>query len=769
MARSIILGPTSSPLMTFNVDDVLKISGESRLDVSGGELFADWLEPGVNYVFILPNIYKPTDTAGYLTSDGKIYADKFVGFNLALRIPYGTKLTYQVDGVTKGVFYTQRIKRSSRDNWEISATSIIGLYDHQEHKGNIYTGQTFLDVLVEIIEPSVCGTTSTGYSLQTDYELWHVDTTVADQKVYGYLPYDTKRNNLHQLLFSCGASLVRNSNYEPHIKFLRNLDTKQIERDRIFLEGSVSYDPSVTGVEVVEHTFQFAYNTPPTNLFDNTNAYAEPAQNTLVKFSSPVKEETLQTIGGLTIVQRGPNFAVVNGKGVLSGIPYTHLTRTLRKTRLDLSIPENLKPVTQATLISPFNSENVLERLFNLYTRSKVIEGSIELEDENLGDLCQAYNVFGEPENGILTRLSYNVSSFTKAAINLSDQVSPGPFGNNYNEVKLFTRSGLWTVPTALRQSPFPYVRLTLVGAGNGGEGGQGGMQGRGMWPIDGLAVTGSGSGPGGKGGRGGVAGSGGRVLTVARLDLSNISHIEYVCGSGGAAGSGGPGGDRDTAKEYTAPGLGGAGSDTILRLYNDSGALVATYTTANGSVLPSGVANLATSEVYGLAGKDGQRAGDGGEGGVASASADGGNGEDITVDGVTWHGGTGSKAAYAQQSTTLGTMVAECGGAGGSGAAYGRNGNPAKSDGHAAWRIWCEGGYGGDGVSSSFIPAAATTYGQGGDGGHGGSGGGTGGAQNNAPVQHRMQDGEPGKGGDGTPGAVGAPGCIFMYIGGTA
>lgn len=766
MTNSIILGAPSSPIASFSGASIETVTGHSAVDIISDSLSIDTLDPDVRYTFIAPEIYKPTDAACIVTTDGKIYCGHFEGMDLVHHAPWGTPLQWYRGGKLRGQYYVDTVEQAAPTLWRIRAMSLVGILDKQKHRGRVYTGQSWISVLQEIIGGSV-GSAAAGYiPLSGGLEDCLVAQELAAVKVYGWLPYDWSRSNLHKLLLSAGASMTRDENAQLVFRYIKSEEPAAIEAQRIFLEGGgVRMDAAATGVEVTEHVYQWAYNTNPATLFDNTNAYAEPADHETVTFSNPVKVSSRTIEGSLTVHEMGENYAVVSGKGILKGIPYVHLMRRLSR-HTAATTPGKVVSFNDCTLISVMNSERALERLFNFCTAARAAQADLKAETERTGHFYSFNNSVGRSSRGVLNDMDFVSGANLKARSSFVTDYTPGPFGNNYNEVKLFTGSGSWTVPTWLRQSKFPYIRVTLVGAGNGGEGGHGGQQGRGMWPIGVTEVTGRGSGPGGKGGKGGIAGQGGRVLTVARLNVADISRIDYICGTGGTAGANGPGGSYDTPKEYTAAGLGGAGGDTVLRLYNDSGALVATYTTANGSVLPSGVANLATSEVYGLAGKDGQRAGDGGEGGVASASADGGNGEDITVDGVTWSGGTGSKAVYAQQSTAWGVMAAECGGGGGSGAAYGRNGNPAKSDARALWQYYCEGGYGGDGVSSPFIPAAATTYGQGGDGGHGGSGGGTGGAQNNTPVKFRTQDGEPGSGGDGTPGGAGAPGCVFFYIG---
>lgn len=761
----IVLGQLNSPIAVFDNASLVSVSGETGVDLVGDELTIDRLNPTAKYVFIVPRAYSPTDYGGILTKDGKIYCCHFEGQNLALNVPYGTKLTYYRDEKIIGTFYVETIERTSRDFWQISAMSIIGLYDKQIHKGGVYTGELFVDVLAEIIDCTAYVTTATGYSLPANPENFNLDIDVADMKVHGYLPYASKRGNLHQLLFAAGASLTRDENAQIHIKYLRNLTEQPIEDSRIFIGGSVKYDAAATGVELTEHVWQWVYNEEPREVYDNTDAYAERANKTLVVFSEPVKVDTLTTEGNLTVDECGETYAIVSGKGVLRGVPYVHLSRKISKHIEDSSIPANVKTVTEATLVCALNSENVLERLFDFYTNAVTVKGQIIQEEEKPGNAYEFHNTFKELERGILTNASFKATSFTKANCEFITGYSPCAFGNNYNNSALLTGSGVWIVPESVRNSDFPFIRIVLVGGGQGGQGGFGGLQGRGA-VIDYVANTfeGKGSGKGGKGGDGGLAGQGGKVFSIAKLDVRNVAKIAYSCGKGGKGGEAGKGGYNDTEKEYSNPGDGELGGDTTIILHYDTNEIILALSSANGVILPHGVKNLALDEVYGLSGIDGVAGANGGNGGNADGSDDGTDGEDVVHNGIVYKGGKGSSAAYAAHSSGSGLMEAQAGGGGGGGAALGADGDEAQQPAYAAWqeRVW--GGYGGKGADAAITPEDADAYGQGGDGGHGGGGGGSGGSQNWTPIWQGIHDGAMGPGGDATKGADGGDGCVGIY-----
>ena len=72
--------------------------------------------------------------------------------------------------------------------------------------------------------------------------------------VFGWLPYDTRRNNLHRLLIAYGASLLRTDETVDYvIGWLEMPDDAAIIPDsRIAINGKTEYELPATGVEVTE-------------------------------------------------------------------------------------------------------------------------------------------------------------------------------------------------------------------------------------------------------------------------------------------------------------------------------------------------------------------------------------------------------------------------------------------------------------------------------------------------------------------------------------
>lgn len=771
---TIILGALEAPIATFSGDDIGALVGHNAVDVIGDQLSVDTLNPSVWQRFIAPVVYKPLDYGGILTADGKIYCCHYEGQNLIKAAPYGTKIFWQRNGKIRGRYYVEKIVRGmaedGQDVWDIQAISLIGLLDKQDHAGNVYSGQLLVEVAAEILGGTIKASAE-GYVISGGAEDVLVEPALGEMKIYGWLPYASRRQNLHQLLFVSGISLCRDGEGSIQLKRLSMANPAQIEADRLYIGGSVEYDAAFTGVELTEHSYQWAYNAAPSTLFDNSDAYSEPAVSTLVRFSNPVKADSVYTEGGLSVEKLGTNYAIVSGKGTLKGIAYAHITRTISK-HLETDVPANVHSVTGVTLVNALNSENVLERIYRLHTQAFVHSVDVDVQEEKTGGAYSLTNVT-EPVTGIVSDMELVSESVLKAACQIVTGYEPGPFGNNFNNSALMTGSGTWTVPQSVRQSDFPFIRITLVGAGGGGDGGEGGQQGRGSYPTGNFDAigepeyTGNGGGRGGKGGKGGAPGIPGKVVTIAKLDVTDIARIVYSCGVGGTKGKAGTGGYYDV--DPIAPGLGTVGGETVLRLYNDAGSLVRTISTADGVILPSGVLDLPNDTVYGLEGLEGIAGGDAGMGGAAAQGAAGADGESVTGrDGTVYPGGLGSLSAYEVIQAT--DMQAYAGGGSGGGAADGTPGGDAPTEGRGVSYAGVWGGDGGHGATPAKAPEKPEAYGQSGDGGPGGGGGGTGGAQNwrypgtETGYSRAVRDGLVGPGGNGRDGAPGADGCWFCY-----
>ena len=483
---------------------------------------------------------------------------------------------------------------------------------------------------------------------------------------------------------------------------------------------------------------------------------------------------------GFSITESGANYAIVTaGTGTLTGQKYIHNTRQVARTVDPYTNSENVKSVTEATLVSLVNSVAVAERLVNYYKCQETINGDIVLDQQATGDVVTTYHPYDlETVRACIESLEINVSNTLRATATQLVGYVPPQFEQivTYDEHELLTGSGTWTVPDGVTE-----IRLVLIAGGQAGYNGQAGEDcpaGGGIVYRDedkprktipagqsgslsanaSRTANGGSSGQGGKGGKAGIAGN----VLQATIEVTPGDSIAYYCGTGGS--SNGAAGGHTTFGELTS---------------------------ADGGILPNGYTDLVTGITYALGGVAGEAGGNGGGNGSSGQSVGGA---------VGGRGYSGDSDSYSRDGSSgnedwSGSVSYSDGGAGGGGAGGRSGGINGSNGGDAIEGSWSRAvsemnatsdysasasGSGGRGANG----ASGATYGSAGSGGGGGGGAG---AISNGSVsaQHSISiQNAPGQvilmawaevsiyprsggdGGAGGAGGAGASGCIIIYYG---
>ena len=696
--NKVVIGDPDAPLLVFENDSIESITEDTAVAIVGDELSVDQFTPAVRYHVFLRYVFSPADYAQFVTRNGLIMCCHY-SYDIR-KLPYATPVTFYSNGKIRGKYYSETVDRLGRDQYGLNAISAIGLMDKQRSVGGIYSGQLFSEVLRDI--------------LGSDYQ-YTISDDVAAVPVYGWLPFSTRRQNLHQLIMAYGVNIIRSDTGDMLFTFLRDSGAEDIPESEVFYGGSMRYNDPASRVEVTEHAYHYIPTVETKTLFDNSTTDAVHAAT--VTFEDPIMTDTLETTGGLKIHSAGVNYAVISGVGVLTGKPYTHTTKIVSADNTD-AINENVRRVEDATLVSLQNSENVLARLSQYYFNVDIVENDIVLKDERCGKRYNVLNGFYEETTGFISKMSASISSIIRARCEFIQNYTPVGAGATYtNCVILPEDSGSWEIPASVFQKEIPKIRVVLIGNGYRGEDGEAGETGK---PGDGNR-----GGDGGKGGAGGKAGVGGKIYSETYKPSGDATTLFY-------------------------------GRDLKGNSYIKGGML--NITSADGVSTPTGFLEVFSGRVFALPGTDGLSGADGGKGGYLNSNGsgkDGENGGDFVADGQIWYGGIfeGNFEDVVIDSKN----PVWIGNGGGGGAAYGSNGA------NSAWLG--RGGKGGDGHDA--FPAAAL-YGNGGNGGYGGGGGGGGGT---FVIKHKDYGNEVGRGGyaGGEGGAAGAgspgyQGCLIIY-----
>ena len=709
--NKVIIGGVEDPILTFYNDQIQDIIEETAVSPIGDELFIDQFVPTVGYGLIVKYFLVPAD---FTTYDKLVSADDYMlvsKYNYDIRnIPYGTPIRFYSEDKLRGLFYIDSVERQGKELFQINCVSAIGLMDKQRHKGGVYFGTRFDALLHEI----------TG----EEYE-YEIDPSVGELQVFGWLPYSTRRRNLHQLLVAYGVTITKSDSGLMLFTFLNPTEFEEIASNRIFDGGSVEYGEPASRVELTEHSYYYLSTVEFKELFDTKG---ESVEHITVTFDEPIYPDSLETEGDITIHQFGVNYAVISGSGTLRGQAYIHNTKLLSQDNPD-AMTEKIVTVDEATLITIANSENCLARISNYYFHATKVTQDIVVEDEKTGRRYRYDNPFHEKDVGVLSRMSINTSSFRRAECDFISGYTPMAQGSSFQRRELLelTEEGVrWNIPDVVREKDVQNIRLVLIGAGSDGQNGQDGE--------DGLLGDDNDGGLGGAGGTGGAGGVGGKVLSVT-LNVENLEWITY----------------------------GETGVNTWVQAGNDL------YSSSNGYSSPSGFTDLFTGAVLALPGNDGYSGGAGGKGGIYLPIGGSGtkstNGESVEINGSIYKGGAGGGRSVVDISSWAINDKVYAGGSGGGGAAYGKNGGDAVATEDGEGKGY---GHGGDGADALNATPTLPMYGCGGNGGNGGGGGGGGeivvwwNFVYTVIISKDSVNG--GAGGHGSAGSSGYRGCLLIY-----
>lgn len=661
-------------------------------------------------------------------------------------------LQYYRENLLRSTYYVQSIKRIGGDKYTISADSAMGLLMKRLHVGGIYTGQTVKEVVNEI-----CGNIPI-----------LVKTVFADTKLYGWLPYckppeSSARNNLAQVLYAIGAALTTDNNGVLRVEPLWDGVSSSIGETRMYFDGSVETEKPISAVTVTEH--QYIAGTNEKELFSGTSQ-----QGDIITFSEPMHSLTAT---GFTILESGANYAKISsGSGSLKGKTYIHNTRLVTQTVTE-NAAENVKSVTDATLVSLVNSSAVAKRLADYYKCRETITNGIVSGQEKPGHVVSVYHPYDKKMvSACIVSLDTTMSGTLKSEMAaLVGFFPPQPESSEYfDERVILTGSGEWTVPEGVTS----YTRV-LIGGGHGGSSGHQGespaVRASKTWTEESDALrryVGFNKGvsmEGGKGGMPGVPGEGGKVLVETVTDAVPGAKVSYACGTGGYGGIFSQG--NDAGAPGTATTMGSATSDT-------------------GSSSEAGYTDTITGEVFAAKGKSG----------IAGSPGNGYTWSDgkytyqpspsITVDGVTYSAGKNKEEVEGEDghgrynTAPYGYVGYRWLGGYGGGAAAGSNGNDGLANGSGDAYIGSSSAFatvtaarGGAGADAT-PPAKESRYGCGGTSGHGGGGAGSNGtaeahqttSENISVSQASLtaSDTQPAPGGRGSDGGEAGDGCIIIY-----
>ena len=682
---------------TFRASDqsLRSASATQEDSLTAESLAVDTLTAVVDDYFITPRVLA---VQGLLAASGGLPCYAAAETPVLSPNDYGDAVEYFRGDSLLLKHYLEKPTRVGSTQWKLNCVSGIGLLLTSYHWGGIYTGQTLRELVADIIGGII------PYTL---------DQELGEMPMYGWLPKDTRRNNLRMALFASGGVVGKDAKGDLTILPSTQPEPYPISPSKIYMGGSVAGVTPASAVAVTEHSYIALDADETVTLYEGEASGAEittpmglQVTGVLVEFNDPM--HSLQA-ANTEILESGANYAVIGSSAscTLTGRKYNHTQRVITRT-VPSAVKPNVVSSSQCGLVNALNSESVAARLTAYYAATRDVGIDLVVEGQKPGDAVTFTDPFGDDVTGYIRSLDLTMSGILKGAGRVADGYIPTASGNYYTQMVKITQDSQWTVPDGVT-----LIRAVVIGGGDGGSAGQPGTDGKGSGAYEGN-VTPKPYGESGAGGDAGTPGSGGKIL-VLTLNVQPGQTFPCSIGAGGSAGT-----------PDAEPGL---GQPTTF----------GPYSSEQGTVSLTGYLGLLDAVVYAAPGEPGVAGGDGTTLDVPETV--------VTFNGETWTSGEPGENYH--------DVSLNWGGCGG-GPAVGANGSPGTA---ATLRHAGDGGDGADAEDRvvSEIP------GTGGHAGHGGGGGGGGGYQENHDTYpNGCAGGEGGAPGNGAPGAAGAV-LIFL------
>lgn len=241
--------------------------------------------------------------------------------------------------------FVKDFRRVSATKWNISCEDYIGLLEDIPFEGGIYNQTRVGDLFAEISAKS-----RIPFDLERD---------LAEKTVSGYIPYSNCRNAVAQICFAIQAVADTSGSESVKIQNLSDTTKQHVPLSRIFEGQNFKKRSSVTGVELVSHKYTKSQN-------EISISVKETNHNTVVRFNQPLHSVVVKNGDSVEI---GSNYAIVNPRDncVIVGKTYEHDTFSKRKNieLVAYGEIENVALIDNATLVSSYNIDNVLDKCYN--------------------------------------------------------------------------------------------------------------------------------------------------------------------------------------------------------------------------------------------------------------------------------------------------------------------------------------------------------------------------------------------------------------------
>lgn len=297
------------------------------------------------------------------------------------------------DGITRGIYFIDKFKRTAPNIYKIGGVDYIGLMDKTTFAGGIYENKNAFALAGEIFG-------------NIPFEM---SNELKTKTVTGYLPIDSQRNACMQLAFAIGGVVDTSRGDKVRIFTLDSTVKKHFTNSEVFYGQAFNDTDKVTGVRLTEHKY--------TQIEETKELFKGVGTNLYVKFDEPVW--ALSIVNG-TILQSHSNYAILNASTgcVLSGKAYNHSTviKEQKNPLVSATDLENIVSIENATLISENNSNDILVKIYEFYKNQGKSSIKLISSDVKVGDCIEYDTVYLGVKKGIVTSMRYGLNGNTIVA-----------------------------------------------------------------------------------------------------------------------------------------------------------------------------------------------------------------------------------------------------------------------------------------------------------------------------------------------------------------
>lgn len=279
-------------------------------------------------------------------------------------------LNVYFNGEMRATTFVTKSKRKAEKQWTVDSEDYVGQMDGITFLGDIYTDKNVTELLNTMFTEARIPVV--------------VDEAFADTTISGLIPVSNMRDAVRQICFAIGAVVDTSHSESVNIRKLPDTISEYIPKSRIRTGWSSEENEKISQLTLEVYTFTALPITDEKAEWDNLYLASESGtgDNILVTFNEPHYNLLVDESDG-EIVKSSATYAIINAKNGncrLRGYKYKKTSEVIESQlfpNVSQTEHSSVKTFSGATLITKNNASDVLNRLYNYYTKGSKVNMSI--------------------------------------------------------------------------------------------------------------------------------------------------------------------------------------------------------------------------------------------------------------------------------------------------------------------------------------------------------------------------------------------------------